>query len=300
MKSSLIKSIIFRYPILYWIAKPIITMREVQLKHKQNNKLKVIDIIIPMLSSDPLVRVDEFKGTFNMGAQSDLFRRLAIYGEYEPKLVKSCLQHLNRNKDVIDIGANIGFYSVLFAQEINKRVLSVEPTQNALKRLRQNIKLNNVESKVEIFEGVVSDHNGTLKIKSVVGKEEYSTICNPVHESIGQQQILEEEVECITLDDLIEKYQLSPGFIKMDVEGAEMLVFKGAMKTLTKHRPIIISELTDELLRKNGSSAAEIIELIVSANYKVIDPLNASNTFKNQKFGDVLCIPLELLNTIAK
>ena len=300
MKSSLIKSIIFRYPILYWIAKPIITMREVQLKHKQNNKLKVIDIIIPMLSSDPLVRVDEFKGTFNMGAQSDLFRRLAIYGEYEPKLVKSCLQHLNRNKDVIDIGANIGFYSVLFAQEINKRVLSVEPTQNALKRLRQNIKLNNVESKVEIFEGVVSDHNGTLKIKSVVGKEEYSTICNPVHESIGQQQILEEEVECITLDDLIEKYQLSPGFIKMDVEGAEMLVFKGAMKTLTKHRPIIISELTDELLRKNGSSAAEIIELIVSANYKVIDPLNTSNTFKNQKFGEVLCIPLELLGAIIK
>ena len=300
MNNSVIKSIIFRYPFIYWLVKPFIAINERQLKRKMDAKLKVIDTIIPLFHTDPLVRVDEFKGVFNIGAQSDLFRRLAIYGEYESKQVKCCLQYLNRNKDVIDIGANIGFYSILFAQEIDKRVLSVEPTQNALRRLRQNIKLNNVESKVEIFEGVVSDHNGTLKIKSVVGKEEYSTIGNPLHKSIGQQQILEEEVVCITLDDLVEKYQLNPGFIKMDVEGAEMLVFKGAMKTLNKYRPIIISELTDELLRKNGSSAAEIIELIVSANYKVIDPLNATNTFKNQKFSDVLCVPLELLNTIAK
>lgn len=292
MISSLIKSIIIRFPLLYWMAKPLIAIREVQLDKKQARKLKVIDTLIPMLSSDPLVRVEEFKGVFNIGAQSDLFRRLAIYGYYEPKLVNCCMRYLNRNKDFIDIGANIGFYTVLFAQEINKRILAVEPTQNALRRLRQNIKLNNVESKVEIFEGVISDHNGTLKVKSVIGKEEYSTIGDPLHESIGQQQILEEDVVCITLDDIVEKYKLNPGFIKIDVEGAEMLVFLGATQVLSKFRPVIIAEISDKLLRKNGYSARELIALIRAANYQIIDPINPLNTFNGQKVDNILCIPM--------
>lgn len=290
---TFIKSIIIKYPLIYWLSKPLLLVRDNHLKTKQAKKLKVIDTLVPLLSSDPVLRVDEFKGTFNIGAQSDLFRRLAINGNYEPELVSCCLKYLDKNKDVIDIGANIGFYSVLFATEINKKVLAIEPTKNALNRLYKNIKQNNVEDKVIVFEGVVSDHSGTLSIKSIVGKEEYSTIGNPVHENIGVQEIKEEKVICTTLDDLVKTYSLNPGFIKMDVEGAELLVFKGAMETLKKYRPIILSELTDEILRKNGTSAKEIMDLIVSADYRIIDPLNPSNTFKNQKFSDILCIPVE-------
>jgi FkbM family methyltransferase len=204
-----------------------------------------------------------------------------------------CLSHIDKRKDVIDIGANIGFYTVLLAKQIStNRLVAVEPTSKALNRLYYNIHLNKVESNVTVFEGVISDHNGEIIIKSIKGKEEYSTICLPSHPGIGDQEILEEKVKCITLDDLVLLFNLNPGFIKIDVEGAEMLVFKGGLETLKKYKPIILSELSDDLLKKNGTSGIEIINLIRSIGYKVIDPLNSSNTFENQKFGEILCLPI--------
>ncbi|HEY2580404.1 MAG TPA: FkbM family methyltransferase [Mucilaginibacter sp.] len=296
MNINSIKSIISRNPLIYWLLKPAIAVRALALKKIQDRKLKVINTIIPLLASDPIVKLDEFQGVFSIGAQSDLFSRIAIYGYYEPELVKCCLTYLDKDRDIIDIGANIGFYTVLFAKQVNSaKVLAVEPTKNALNRLRQNIERNNVEDKVILYEGVVSDYNGFLNIKSIVGKEEYSTIGNPVHDSIAGQKIVEEKVACITLDDLVTTYSLNPGFIKMDVEGAEMLVFKNAIETLKKYRPIILSELSDKLLLKNGTSASEIIDILISANYKVVDPTNPSQAFENKKsgYGDILCIPVE-------
>ena len=75
----------------------------------------------------------------------------------------------------VDIGANIGFFSILLGKNTEKgKIFAVEPTESALKRLYANLKLNNVSDKVIVFEGVVSDYNGTIEIKIIPGKEEYS------------------------------------------------------------------------------------------------------------------------------
>ena len=59
-----------------------------------------------------------------------------------------------------------------------------------------------------------------------------------------------ETVETNTLDHFVEHYQLKPGFIKIDAEGAEGLIFEKGMKTITKHLPVIFAEISDRLLVK--------------------------------------------------
>src|SRR3546814_9263989 len=86
------------------------------------------------------MRVYSFQGAFAMSPKSHLFRRLFINGEYEPELAKLFLKYLDTSRDVIDIGANIGFFSVLAGRRLSTvRVLSVDPTDAAFARLSRNV-----------------------------------------------------------------------------------------------------------------------------------------------------------------
>src|SRR3546814_9162768 len=96
-----------------------------------------------------------------MSPKSHLFRRLFINGEYEPELAKLFLKYLDPSRDVIDIGANIGFFSVLAGRRLSTgRVLSVEPTDAAFARLSRNVQLNGVSDRAILHQGLISDTHG--------------------------------------------------------------------------------------------------------------------------------------------
>src|SRR3546814_11734989 len=97
-----------------------------------------------------------------MSPKSHLFRRLFINGEYEPELAKLFLKYLDPSRDVIDIGANIGFFSVLAGRRLSTgRVLSVEPTDAAFARLSMNVQLTGVSDRAIFPQGLISDTQGT-------------------------------------------------------------------------------------------------------------------------------------------
>src|SRR3546814_7563854 len=90
-------------------------------------------------ADDIVMRVDSFQGAFAMSPKSHLFRRLFINGEYEPELAKLFLKYLDPSRDVIDIGANIGFFSVLAGRRLSPgRWLSVVPTVPAFSWFTRN------------------------------------------------------------------------------------------------------------------------------------------------------------------
>lgn len=274
---------------------PLLRLRRLIIEKKYLRERAVVNTISGMLIGDPIIWVKEFNGKFYVDITGDLFFRLVTEKEYEPKLVKLCLKYIDKDKDIIDIGANIGFFTVLFANTVKKgKVLSVEPTKKALSRLNKNIELNNVKDKVDIFEGVASNNNENIEIKIIEGKEEYSSIGNITHPSVVNQQWKTEKVKSIRLDELVHEKSLNPGFIKIDVEGAEHLVFQGAQKVLKTHRPIILSELNDYLLKKNGSSSKAVIDFITSCDYDIYDPINPSINPGQMDFGDIVCFPKEL------
>lgn len=295
MNLKKIRLLTFRYPLLKKLLYPTIVVRRFFLQKKFTHQKKVYEHLYELLVEDPVVKVDEFQGVFMLDCRSDLFRRLLLYKAYEPSLVNLALKYLDKDRDVIDIGANVGFYTVLFAQKLNgKKILSIEPTANALKRLYKNIQLNHVESNVIVFEGAVSDYIGRDEIKTLNGREEYSTLGHWKHPSIRGKNFTTYEIEVSTIDNLVSRHSLEPGFIKIDVEGLEHLVLSGSKTTLENQRPVILSELSDYLLKQNGSSSIEVINFIKSLNYIVVDAETPEIKPEIKEFTNILCIPKEL------
>ncbi|WP_413934479.1 FkbM family methyltransferase [Nitrospira sp. BLG_1] len=284
-----------KYALLGRMISPVQHFRASALQKSRAGKREVVRNLRNVLVTDPEVVIKEFEGKFSIDYRSDLFERIVIDGHYEPDLVRFCKKYLVGRRDVLDIGANIGFYTVMFAKNLHgRRVVAVEPTQNALKRLRTNITLNHVEDRVVVYEGVVTDKAEKVTMKVIPGKEEYSSIGVMEHPSIVQEEYVSEEVDSITVDDLVERFNIDPGFMKVDVEGGEHLVFSGAKKTLSISRPIILSELSDFLLTRNGGSSMEVVNLLRQYDYDVIDPLNPWAPVGYKSFGDVIGFPKEM------
>src|SRR3546814_14950690 len=107
--------------------------------------------------------------------------------------------------------------------------------------------------------------------------EEYSSIGALHPAARAENGVQEHTVASDRLDDLVIRHDLKPGLIKVDVEGAEGLVFRGAMETLNKFRPVILSELSDPLLRELGTSALEVVRMLENAGYRVVDPMGRSS-----------------------
>jgi len=271
---------------------PAIIVRRFGWNLRESIQDDILDNLFDILDDDPVIKVNEFHGKFIVGCRSDIFRQTVKNKAYEPKLAQCCLNYLNPDRDVIDIGANIGFYTVLFGKElVGKKVLAIEPTPRALSLLYKNLLLNNIQDTTIVFEGVVSDQLGELDIHTITGKEEYSSLGAMEHPRISKGILTTLKVVSTTVDQLVKQHSLDPGFIKIDVEGMEHLVFAGMQDVLKEKRPVILSELSVPLLRKNGSSPEEVIKFIKQYDYDIVDPILDRMKPGRRKFGEILCLP---------
>lgn len=157
---------------------------------------------------------------------------------YEPDLTNWILEkYAGKNSNFIDVGANLGYFSCLFGVLAgNGQVVSIEPEPNNLSLLRSNLSINNL-SNVSVFPVAVGDKPGVATL-NIYGKR-----------NLGRHSLLEVKSEqsidvvVSTIDDLIEEYFPDiPSFslIKIDVEGYETFVIRGAKKTLSKTRALVL------------------------------------------------------------
>lgn len=242
---------------------------------------------------DVVLDLPEFSGQFACSPRSDLFARVVARGYYEPDLVALLRRHLDPQRDFIDVGANIGFYSVLAAKMLpGRRVLAVEPNPEARRRLSENLVRNGVDAAVTVFAGLASDSPGDAELNLIEGMEEYSSMGAIVHAAVAGKVSRRVKVEAETLDRLVARFGLAPGLIKIDVEGAEKLVLDGASETLKRFRPVILSELSPALLGPMGASAAVIIAGLERLGYRVVDAEDPALPPGLRDYGDVLCLPV--------
>lgn len=147
------------------------------------------------------------------------------------------LLHVLRAEDLfVDIGANIGSYSILASAEVGAKTISIEPVPSTFGILRENILLNDVDSLVEAHNIGLASKKGTIKFT-----KSFDTV-NHVATSDEKDLI---EVHIDTLDSIVKEQR--PCLIKIDVEGYESEVFRGAAKTLAK------SSLKAIIVELNGS-----------------------------------------------
>lgn len=238
-----------------------------------------------------VVTLNNIPGKYEIDVRSHILRRILITKEYEPSIVSLIRKNITPNKDAINIGANIGLFTSFMADNINedRKVLAIEPTPNAYKFLKDNVERNGNNNKVIIYNGIATDKFGDYKINVIQGKEEYASIGNIVIPFKEQQKSISIDVKGETVDNLVRKFNLTPGIIVIDVEGAEYLVLKGSIDTIKKHMPVIISEIEDKYLFEQESNSKQIIELLEGLGYRVVNCDNARIKFPFS--GNIIAIP---------
>lgn len=150
---------------------------------------------------------------------------------FEPELLR-----LNTivpaNRASVDVGANIGIYTLALAR-LSSQVFSFEPTPETFDTLQRNIELNSLEN-VKAFRLAISDRAGSVRL--------YHNPKGSGSNSIAARADTYEEVTATTLDEAISP-GIKIGFMKIDVQGAEEMVLKGAQRILLEDRPIIQFEI---------------------------------------------------------
>jgi FkbM family methyltransferase len=185
-----------------------------------------------------------------------------VYGTWEPDVVGTVASKVKAGMTAIDIGAHIGYYTLLLAKCVGPtgRVISFEPLPVNFALLEQNVRLNGLQH-VQMNAQAVFSRNEELTI-TVPDQAPNSGDASVVFAQ-GKTHF---RVSAITLDSFCHSTGLRPDFLKMDVEGAEYDVLLGAKETVAQFRPKMLIELH----HFDGNLAANRVPgLLASWNYEV-------------------------------
>lgn len=141
---------------------------------------------------------------------------------------------IEKNDVVIDVGANLGLFSVFAVQHKQaKKVYAFEPIRETISILKETINLNKSTHTIEVIEKGLSDKTTTMDIVFDKKRIDATSIMNDKQEGENSQKI-----ELITLDQFVSQNNIEKiDFIKADIEGAERLMLSGAKKTLANFKP---------------------------------------------------------------
>lgn len=187
------------------------------------------------------------------------------FNHYEKNDTK-IIHRLIKNSDVVlDIGANIGWHSIGFSKfKKNIKVFAFEPIPQTYKILLENIKINKIRN-ITPFNFGLYDKNTTLIFyyHPTGSGNASSKNLNPERKPIKIKS------KVFPLDLLVEKVPMSKiNFIKCDVEGAELFVFKGAEKSISKFKPIIFTELLRKWSKSFGYGPNDVVSLLKKYGYR--------------------------------
>ena len=170
------------------------------------------------------------------------------------------LLHFLRKEDLfVDVGANTGVYSVLASGVKRAESIAIEPSAETLELLNQHIELNKLENKIKIFDCAVGASKGILKFT-----KNLDSINRVVREEDTEVDTMELRVEA--LDDLLA--DKNPALLKIDVEGFELNVLRGATQTLKNQALKAIIIETNGLSEKYNLDEEEVHKIIAGHGFK--------------------------------
>jgi FkbM family methyltransferase len=198
-------------------------------------------------------------------------RKLFINGIYKDEEIERRFveKYLEDGMVALDIGAHHGFYTLIASKRVGAKgqVIAFEPSPREYRRLTQHIKLNRRHN-VMAVPVAVSDGEGELTLfiveKGDTGRN--SIIYRPIVEAESVRSVT---VRTTSLNKYLEENGVkNVDFIKVDAEGSELSIFKGAQRLLGVFpRPIILCELRDSCTQAWGYSAAHIYKFLAERNF---------------------------------
>jgi FkbM family methyltransferase len=190
-------------------------------------------------------------------------------GYYAPDLSLALKHFVKPGMFVIDVGANIGAYTLIFGKQVGPRgkVISVEPNPETYDRLLYNIEFNGLEDTVKVFKIALSDKpgEGTLFVPEK----------NHPHRGIASLQKYSDslttdfKVKIETLDGLANKLNLPRiDFLKVDTDGSDAFVLEGARTTLQHFHPMIVFEANYLAHQDSEATILKARDMLLSLDYE--------------------------------
>lgn len=189
-----------------------------------------------------------------------------LYFAFKGYKDKQEIQHINKlvkpGQTIIDIGANIGFFSMLFSKLVglDGKVFCFEPDSTNFRHLNRNV---GNYSNITLIKGAVGPFHGTTRMY-------YSDNLNVDHRTYRPEKFASSDiVDMYSLDEFIPVDQ-KVDLIKMDIQGFEMKAFSGMKRLLERQENIcIISEFWPYGLKLSGSSGHEMINFLIGLRFKI-------------------------------
>ena len=226
----------------------------------------------------------------NMNFRFDVsLRRWNFEGEEEVR--EAILREVSHCDLAIDVGANFGMHTLIFAQLVGEKgqVVAFEPIPANLRLLRRNVSLNGFDQRTQIVESALSD----LSVDTLTMDMDSDSLEPSAAISTGANR--KSTSHCIevtnqSLDKAIK--DLSPSnncFIKIDVEGAEMSVLRSGVKTLARLKPTLLVEVHDYALPAFNESAESVYRFLNEHGFAITQLTDMSN--HNGQYHHILAKP---------
>ena len=210
--------------------------------------------------TEQIVRIEGSLMKLNLkdrGIHTDLF----ISRMREPQATAYLQQIMKPDWAVVEVGANIGYYALMEARRV-KTVYAIEPDATNYKNLTQNVQLNSCGN-IRLFNTAIGDHKGLVDFH-LAGNCNLSRVAA---KGAGASV----QVPITTLDGFVDNFvdNAQVDFLRMDVEGYEIAILRGADKVLRACKPQMFIEVHRNLLRDYGSSQLELMELLADYGYYI-------------------------------
>jgi FkbM family methyltransferase len=167
--------------------------------------------------------------------------------------------YVNSGDTVIDVGANIGFFSLLLSELIgqNGKIYAFEPSNRLFNRLDKTVRINETKN-IKIINLALGESEGSAMLHYNPKQSGLSSIATNL-----KSDTLQEEIKITTLDKFAESIAERVSFIKIDTEGFEPQVLKGARRLILKDKPKIYLELGGAYLE----SSLDALKILKDLNY---------------------------------
>ncbi len=232
-------------------------------------------------SNDAIADLKKYNFSMVLNLEDNAISRpILVKGQYEQNVTQVLLKHLKQLKQLkpelhfLDIGANLGYYSLLVASQCPQaKIYIFEPDQKNFNLFTTSIIYNQFQNQIQSYRLAVSNENKTIVISNLGNQANYGArftgnTAQELRDYVHGENPYYEEIPAVSLDDFLPDIQID--IVKIDIEGYEPFALQGMVKLLKKNRPIILAEFAPSNLKIFGQiEPPEFLEFFTNLDYTI-------------------------------
>ncbi len=241
----------YEHPFMYRFSRMLLNLTYSEGRHN------ILETVVPY-----------DQGLININTVNSHEYKLLFFHSYE-KEISGIIKRIVKPGDVcIDIGANIGGLTLIMAHIVGShgKVIAVEPHPLIAQRLKANLELNRLNNCC-IIQAAISDKEGKATLYTPPDNAFNQGLSSLSPSKLTPNQIIIDTIRGIRLTEDIDNGTCT--FVKIDVEGHDLIVLKELKEIITNHRPHIIIEYSRDRWEKNGGTFEQVMEFLSDFNYSV-------------------------------